>query len=708
MTRPSWQNTLGNVRLNPGSVERPARVDEVSRIVREAERRGGRVHAVGRGLSFSGIVHADDVLLSTEALCGRRTVDPAMLRPGVDPARLVEVEAGVGLGALARELFHEGRGLENLPGCHGQSVAGAAATATHGSGVALGSLADAVRSMELVVRGGERIRLEAADGPTEPAAWARRRPDARLVQDDALFHAALVHLGVFGVVTALRLEVGPAAWLRERRYRTTWSSLRAGLVELARGHRHVEVWVDPHPRGGDHACLVTVRDPHFPTRTREPWWRRAHEEVVTRPAAGRAVVALGNRADAMFRRTIAASFGWLADRERVGPAHEVLDLGKPNRVPVASGEFAVAIADGAAAADRVLGVYDRLRSRGLRGPSLPFSLRFVAASKALLSPCAGRESATIEVPNFAGTQITREALAEVDAALESLGARPHWAQLHRERSAAELARLYPGFDDWVAARTALAGSGVFDSRTTDRLGLSVRSGVPSGVAAMAPSQERAIASRRPNPMRRASWLPAKREVQRFVVDTDAARFAAAFEAALTEPGRHFGVVRVRRSVEAVGRPFAVGERFQGGFSLAALLRGRLGALGVGSPRALAWIDAPATTALFDRVEAATLSNFAELTEIERQPAPGQPHRFVYRYLDGTPIAGRSVYLVRDLAEGGARVTHEFEYQEVDGAAAVTFQLLGLRQHLLAVEAQVRAATDALGVAMRTELAAPEV
>ncbi len=697
MPRPTWHNTLGNVRLSPERIERPTTPDDVARVVRDAERRGGRVHAVGRGLSFTGILHADDVLVSTEGLVRRRTIDPATLRAGVDAAQLVEVEAGVVLGDVARELFAEGRGFGNLPGCLRQSVVGAAATATHGSGVTLGSLADDVRSVEIVVQGGELIRLEGDDGPTDHVAWAAKHPDVRLLRDESLFRAALVHLGVFGVVTAVRLSTRSACWLRERRYRAPWSSLRSELDALARRHRHVEVWIDPHPRDGDRVCLVTARDEDAPGRTREPWLRRAHEELVTRPTAGRAVVALGNRVDAVFRGTIEASFGWLADRERRGPAHEILDLGKPTRVATSAGEFALDMAHAAEAAERVLAVYDRLRARGLRGPSLPFSLRFVAASKALLSPCFGRESVTVEVPNFDGTAIGAEALAEIDASLEVLGARPHWSQLHRERTAEELARSYPGFGSWVAARGVLAGSGVFDNGVTDRLGISVRPGRDASVGAMAPREERAIDARRPNPMRHGSWLPAKREVQRFVVGADASSFSAAFEAVLTEPGRHFGVVRVRRPRAAVGRPFAVGTRFQGGFSLAAVARAKLG-----TSRVDGWLEAPAVVALLDRVEAAAFSNFAELTEIERSPAPGAPHRFAYRYLEGTPIAGRSVYLVEDLASGGARVTHEFEYQEINGAAAVTFQLLGLREHMLAVESQVAAATERLGASMRVE------
>lgn len=694
-----WSNTLGNVRVTPREVARPDDARALSALVRAAESRGGRVHAVGSGLSFTEILRADDVFVSTRGLHRRCEVDVSTLRDGVDPRALVEAEAGVILGDLARALFVEGRSFENLPACLDQTVAGAAATATHGSGLGLGSLADAVRAMELVVQGGEMLRLEGADGPSDPLRWCAMRPDVRLVQDDALFDAARVHLGVFGVVTRLCLRVTEATWLRERRERATWSTLRGTLAALARAHRHVEVWIDPH--GDDPRCLVTTRDPHFPARSTAPWHRALHEEIVTLPCAGRAIVALGNRVDGVFRAAREASFAWLADRERVGPLHEVLDLGKPNRVLVSSGEFAVGLDDAAAAAEAVLGVYDRLRARGLHGPSLPFSLRFVAPSRALLSPAFGRETVTLEVPNFAGTAIGHDAIHEVDAALARYHARPHWSQLHRARTAAELGRLYPGFDAWTRARAHFAASGAFDTPLTDRLGLSFRAPSTSRAThTLSPALADSLASRKALRVRDGGAVPAKRDVLRVVVDADAPRVARALEAVLSEPGRMFGLVGVRRAAANEARPFAVGERFQGSFRLAALATRGAERLGVRSPRLDAALSSAWVTSLLDRVEAAAFSDFAELVEVTRDPAPGAPFRFVYRYLEGTPIAGRSVYMVSARDDGAALVTHEFDYQELNAMAAVTFQLVGLREHGRAVEAQVRAAAEQLGAATR--------
>ncbi len=695
-TRP-WRNTLGNVRFTPRAMAHPANARELPSLVRDAERRGGRLHAVGSGMSFTDILTADDVFVSTRGLTGYGPPRARSLRDGLHPRAFIEADAGVTLDTLARALFADGRSLDNLPGCLHQTVVGAAATATHGSGLTLGSLADAVVAMELVAQGGERVRLEAADGPTDPDRHDPRE-GLRLVQRSDLFDAARVHLGVFGVVTRVCLRVRDALWLHERRTRARWSELRDGLPALARAHRHVEVWIDPD--GDDPPCLVTARDPSTPARTPEPWHRRAQEALLTRPSVGAALVAVGNRTPGVFRHARRASFAWLGDRERTGPAHEILDLGRPNRVPTAACEFAVSLDHAAAAAEAVLAVYARLRARGLRGPSL----RFVAPSSALLSPAWARETVTLEVPNFRGTDLADEAVRAIDEALAPFAARPHWSQLHRDRDARALRTLYPRLDAWQSSRAELAGSGVFDSPFTDRLGLSFRpraSRHAPPMAAMNPTIERTLADRRALPVDRTAWRPARREVVRFTVAAPPADVARALEDTLTEPGAAFGLIRVRRQAARVGRPFEVGERFQGCFSLADAVREGLDALGLRATVLDRALDSSRARALFDRVEAAGFSDFGELTEAVRAPPPGAPWRFSYRYLEGTPLAGRSVYEITAHGDG-ARMVHEFEYQEVDAMALLAVQCAALREHVRTVEAQVERAAARLGADVRVD------
>ena len=75
----------------------------------------------------------------------------------------VTVEAGITYGQLCPYLHDKGFALHNLASLPHISVAGACATATHGSGVTNGNLATAVTGLEVVRADGTIVSLS-ADG----------------------------------------------------------------------------------------------------------------------------------------------------------------------------------------------------------------------------------------------------------------------------------------------------------------------------------------------------------------------------------------------------------------------------------------------------------------------------------------------------------------------------------------------------------------
>src|SRR5687768_6847678 len=109
---------------------------------------------------------------------------------------------------------------------------------------------------------------------------------------------------------------------------------------------------------------------------------------------------------------------------------------------------------------------------------------------------------------------------------------------------------------------------------------------------------------RPGPLAAASMSPR------------AARHTARVAPLTLEPGR-------------AGKPFVVGERFQGCFGLAQGIAARVPA----PLRPLARAVLAAARGLTTFVEDVFLSDYAEIVGIELAPAPGAPYRLEYRYLD---------------------------------------------------------------------------
>jgi hypothetical protein len=203
--------------------------------------------------------------------------------------------------------------------------------------------------------------------------------------------------------------------------------------------------------------------------------------------------------------------------------------------------------------------------------------------------------------------------------------------------------------------------------------------------------QRRLADRAPLPVDPSAAIAVKRDVHEFIVDCDAAMFAAAFRAVVTDPTSTFGLIRVKRAAERMGRDFEIGERFQGCFSLERATLARLPAAARGLAERV--LGSAAATALLRFVEDALLSNYAEVVAIETD---GSPYRLEYRYLDGTPIAGSSVFTIDEAGPGRCRVRQIFEYQEVNGVALGTFQRFGLKYHDQVVQREIELAADRAG------------
>jgi hypothetical protein len=172
------------------------------------------------------------------------------------------------------------------------------------------------------------------------------------------------------------------------------------------------------------------------------------------------------------------------------------------------------------------------------------------------------------------------------------------------------------------------------------------------LATLAPDTARRLAAMRVNEIDPARPSAVKRNVHAIDIAADPDELAAALAAVLAEPGHRFGDVTVRRPAARVGQPFEVGDRFMGCFPLPGL------------------------------------ADHAVITEVA-------PRRVVYRYLEGTPLAGESAYTIAPIP-GGCRLEVAFTWQELSTPALLFLHRFGLGAHDRAVLAQAEAAAAHLG------------
>jgi xylitol oxidase len=134
----------------------------------------------------------------------------------------VTIEAGVTYGQLCPILHAEGYALHNLASLPHISVAGACATATHGSGDTNKILASVVSAMEIVTADGN---VETITGNT--------------------LNGAVVSLGALGIVTKLTLKLRPAFTMRQEIYEgLPVSILRENFDEIFSSAYSVSLFLD--------------------------------------------------------------------------------------------------------------------------------------------------------------------------------------------------------------------------------------------------------------------------------------------------------------------------------------------------------------------------------------------------------------------------------------------------------------------------------
>ena len=481
--RTVWHNHTGNQSVQPQRICYPTTLDEVVALVREAEAKGVTVRAVGSGHAWSDAALTTGFLVDTTGLGRVLEVDANLLRPAARGMRLVRTEAGIPLRLLNAHLDSKGLGLFNMGGYDAQTVAGVMSTATHGSGVRLGPIADQVRSLELVGGGGRLYRVEPATGPTDPEAFARSFPGWTLKQDDDWFYSTVVGAGCMGVIYAATLEVKKRYWLKEVRTLSTWkeqkAALRAGGV--LRENEHYEVYFNPYAVNGEHRCLVTTRNevpaPHNLPQDkleRNPILEIAEALPITHWIMHWLFDAKPKITPELIDRGLEA----LVDDGYTNVSYKVLNIGAANKLPAYSMEIGVPLdSEGRYldSVDRIMAVAaERARDAEIYHTS-PVALRFVKGSPAYLAMMHGVDTMMIELIMVADTEGGLELLGTHEEELAKFGGRPHWGQVNYLAGGRDRLRvLYPRYDDWQRVRGEIDPQWTFASPFTKRVGISPR------------------------------------------------------------------------------------------------------------------------------------------------------------------------------------------------------------------------------------------
>jgi L-gulono-1,4-lactone dehydrogenase len=416
-----WRNWAGTHSCVPVTIEHPKSAREVAGAVRRAAEAGRAVRAAGAGHSFSPCVPTDGTLVRLDRLDRILDADAG--------TGLVKVEAGITLSALNAGLEARGLALPNLGDIDAQSLAGALATGTHGTGARLQNLSAQVEALELVHGAGERRTLTRDDGD--------------------LLRAARVGLGSLGIVTAVTLRCVPAFRLRGVDTTLPLEEVLDGLDERVDAHDHFEFWTFPHS-----PLALTRTNDRTDAPVSAPGRARAWlHDVLLDNHALELLSRTGRRFPRAIPRINRLAAAAASGRERVDVSHRI--FASPRLVRFDEMEYAVPREH---AADAVRGARAILERHPV---NFPVELRFVAADDALLSPAHGRDTAYVAVHVFKGMD-GEAPFREVERLMAGWGGRPHWGK-RSYLGARELKTRYPGWEAFAAARAELDPEGRFEN-----------------------------------------------------------------------------------------------------------------------------------------------------------------------------------------------------------------------------------------------------
>jgi alditol oxidase len=413
-------NWAGTHVYRAGTLHRPTTRAQLCEIVARAP----RVHVLGSRHSFNAIADSDE-LVSLEGLPADVVLDRE--------AGTVTCNPALKYGELATALAAEGVALHNLASLPHISIAGAVATATHGSGDANGNLATAVRGLELVTSTGDVI--------------TSRRGDAD-------FDGLVVGLGALGAVTRISVAIEAAYEVRQRVFEgLSWEALHEHFDAITASGYSVSVFT----RWGETVDQVWVKSRvgDAPEQRRGELFGAVAATLDRHPILGLDPV---NCSPQLGVR------GPWSDRL----PHFRMGFTPSNGEEIQS-EYHVGRAHAAAAIRAVHALADTL------APVLQVSeIRTVAADGLWMSPQYGQATVGLHFTWTREPEAVARVLVDLEAALAPFDPRPHWGKVFLA-DAATLAPRFERLADFAALAERLDPRGAFRN---DWLAAHVLGGAP--------------------------------------------------------------------------------------------------------------------------------------------------------------------------------------------------------------------------------------
>lgn len=407
-----WRNWSGGLVADPQARFSPSNEAQLADFLNSTT---GSIRPVGSGHSFSPLVPTDGHLVVLDQLTG--------LLEQNSKRQQATFGAGTTLANTGPLLAAQNQAFLNLPDIDRQTLAGAIATATHGTGLDFKSLSGYITELRLLTPAGEVLDLN-----------ERNNPD--------LFNAARVSLGALGVVTRVSMQNRDSYRLKVKNWVEPTRDVLDNFRSRASQYRHFEIFPLVH---SDYSMVQAIEETQDPINNPPP---SPEEEA----ALAQAMAMWAQALPSQRRPMINAVAEQIEPSEAVDVSYRILSNVRNTRFNEM--EYSVPLEYGY---DCLTEILQTIKEEAV-DVVFPLEYRYIKRDNTWLGMSTGNEDhASISIHRMASEDY-RPYFNLIEPIFWKYGGRPHWGKVH-SLGALQLRGLYPRFREFEALRAKMDPSG---------------------------------------------------------------------------------------------------------------------------------------------------------------------------------------------------------------------------------------------------------
>lgn len=419
----TWKNWARNVSCSPMTIESPSTVEEIQELVTKANNNGKKIRVVGSGHSFTEVCATDQIMLDISNLSGIDAVDIAK--------KQITFWAGTSVREAGVLAIKNGMGQENLGDFDLQTLAGATATGTHGTGLKLTGIAKQIVAFWIVTSTGELIECSAEKNKT-------------------IFEAGRVSLGTFGIIVKVKLQMVDAYKLKCDTKLVNLPELLPKIPKLLQEHRNLEFFYFPMT---DKAICKQMNITNKPVKDSKI--KNYINQKIIENTALNLICELTHRFNINAQKINQLMASFVGSDTRINYYNKILATDR--NVRFYEMEYNIPTDDFA----NFFKELSELINAKKYPVFFPIEIRWVQKDDIWLSPTYKRDAVYFAIHTY-HKSLVPEYFTDVEQLAMKYQGRPHWGKIHYQ-NATYLKTVYPKWEEFMKIRKELDPKGTFSN-----------------------------------------------------------------------------------------------------------------------------------------------------------------------------------------------------------------------------------------------------